>query len=133
MFSQACASHSVHRGKGSLYDVTSCLAAWCHVPFRRSLSLVPCSFWGSLSLVPCSCQGGGVWYGKEWVVRILLECILVWYGHQFFLRPDSRFGFKIHGSVRNIMHKCTCQEGIFYEILFMTFLCFPFSLQLLTV
>ena len=25
-------SHSVHRGKGSLYNVTSCLAAWPHVP-----------------------------------------------------------------------------------------------------
>ena len=33
---------SLARGRGSLYDVTSCLAAW-------SLSLVPCSFWGSLS------------------------------------------------------------------------------------
>ena len=28
----------------SLYDVTSCLAPWSHVPSRWSLSLVPCSF-----------------------------------------------------------------------------------------
>ena len=31
---------------GGLYDVTSWLAAWSHVPSRGSLSLVPCSFWG---------------------------------------------------------------------------------------
>ena len=34
-------------GKGSLYDVTSCLAAWSHFPFEGSLFLVPYSFWGS--------------------------------------------------------------------------------------
>ena len=49
IFSQACASHSVHRG--SLYDVTSCLAAWFHVPSGGSLFLVPYSYWGL-------CQGG---------------------------------------------------------------------------
>ena len=31
---------------GSLYDVTSCLAAWSHVPSRGPLSLAPCSFQG---------------------------------------------------------------------------------------
>ena len=31
IFSQACVSHSVHGGRGSLYDVTSCLAA-CLAP-----------------------------------------------------------------------------------------------------
>ena len=30
---------------GSLYDVTSSLAAWAYVPSRGSLSLVPCSSW----------------------------------------------------------------------------------------
>ena len=25
-----CVSHSVHRGGGSLYNITSCLAAWSH-------------------------------------------------------------------------------------------------------
>ena len=48
VFAPVC--HSVHRG-GSLYDVTSCLAAWSEVPSGGSLSLVPCSFWGSLCLV----------------------------------------------------------------------------------
>ena len=38
-------------GRGeSLYDVTSCLASWPHVPSRGSLSLVPCSFWGVVSV-----------------------------------------------------------------------------------
>ena len=41
---------------GSLYDVISCLAAWCHVPSRRSLSLVPCSFQG-VSVQGVSVQG----------------------------------------------------------------------------
>ena len=37
MFSQACASHSVHMG-GSLNDITFCLAAWFHVPSGVSVS-----------------------------------------------------------------------------------------------
>ena len=51
--------HAVDVGRGSLYDVTSCLADWSHVPSGVPMSLVPCSFGGSLSLVPCSLQGGG--------------------------------------------------------------------------
>ena len=51
IFSEACDSHSVHRG--SLCDATSCLAAWFHVP----------SWLGVSSLVPMflsrvSVQGG---------------------------------------------------------------------------
>ena len=37
-------------GEAGLYDVTSCLAPWSHVPSRGSLSLVPCSFQGGLCL-----------------------------------------------------------------------------------
>ena len=40
---------SIVGGGRTLYDFTSCLAAWSHVSSRGSLSLVPCSFWGSLS------------------------------------------------------------------------------------
>ena len=36
VFTHVC--YSVHRGRGSLYDVTSCLVAWPHVPSRGSLS-----------------------------------------------------------------------------------------------
>ena len=32
MFLHLSVSHSVHRGRRSLYDVTSCLATWSHVP-----------------------------------------------------------------------------------------------------
>ena len=39
IFSQVCVSHSVHGGWGSLYDVTSYLAAWSDVPFRGGLCL----------------------------------------------------------------------------------------------
>ena len=54
IFSQACVSHSVHGrwvGGGSLYDVTSCLAAWSHVPSRVSVS-------GSMFLPGGLCPGG---------------------------------------------------------------------------
>ena len=52
------ASVILSMGRGDLYDITSILAVWSHVPSGGSLSLVPCSFQGvSLSLVPCSCQG----------------------------------------------------------------------------
>ena len=93
----------VHRGKGSLYDVTSSLVG-------GSLSLVPCSFRGKSVSGPMFLpEGGGLsggvyladtpldrdppstetlpgqrhpWAetppdGKECAVRILLECILV--------------------------------------------------------
>ena len=40
---------STGRGRRSLYNVTSCPAAWSHVPSEGCLSLVPCSFWRSLS------------------------------------------------------------------------------------
>ena len=133
MFSQACASHSVHRGEG--------VSIWCHflscylVPcsFGRSLSLVPCSFWGSLSLVPCSCQGEGYGMVKSGWYASYLNAFL--------------FGVDISSSYAQIQDsdsRSTDQSVIvcisvhvkrafFYEILFMPFLCFPFSLQLLTV
>ena len=47
IFSEEGVSHSVHRA--SLYDVTSCMDAWSHIPSRGSLSLAACSFWGSVS------------------------------------------------------------------------------------
>ena len=93
-----CLSFCPHGGSGSLYDVTSCLAAWPHIPSGVSLSLAPCSFLGVLlSGVSVRWFGGGVLrpgvsvrglpdkrppgqrppYDKERPVRILLECILV--------------------------------------------------------
>ena len=74
IFSQV--SLSVHMG--SMYDVTSCLAARSHVPSGGSLSLIPCSFWGVF-------VHGGLChrhpppeadpppYSEEWAVHILLE------------------------------------------------------------
>ena len=66
MFSQACVSHSV-RG-GSLYDVTSCLAAWCHAPFARVSVSGPMFFPEGVSvcgptflLGRVSVQGGSPW------------------------------------------------------------------------
>ena len=46
-------------GRGSLYNVTSCLAAWSYVPSEGSLFLVPYSFWGS-------CLWYHVPYGGSW-------------------------------------------------------------------
>ena len=63
--------HSVHGGGGYLYDVNSCLAAWSHVPFGGSLSLVPCPFWRGYLSQGISVSGGLC------ILRILLECILV--------------------------------------------------------
>ena len=54
IFSKA---YSVH----TLYDFTSCLTGWCHIPSGGSLSLVPCSFQGSLCLVGVSVQRGLFW------------------------------------------------------------------------
>ena len=67
------------------------LPAWLPGPMFllvRSLSLVPCSFWGSLSRgvsiqgVSLSsgslCQRPPPQYGEEWAVRILLEYFPVW-------------------------------------------------------
>ena len=86
--------HSVHRGE-SLYDVTSCLAAWSQVPSGGSLCLVPGSFSGSLCLVLYSlpnslhqegglyesglCEGGGgsMWKGSLW--RGVLCGLLLWH------------------------------------------------------
>ena len=83
VFTHVC--HSVH-GSG-LYDVTSCLATWCHVPSRGSLSLIPCSFQRGLCLevlYPNGLSlGEGVSVGRplpeseKQVVRILLESFLV--------------------------------------------------------
>ena len=64
MFLQVCVSHSVHGGGRSLYDVTSCLAAWSHVPSRGSLSLGPCFFEGFLSGGFLSRVGGGLSRGS---------------------------------------------------------------------
>ena len=52
-------------GRGSLYDVTSCLADWSHVPYR-GFSVQ----WGSLS-------GRSPLYGDDRAVRILLEYFFV--------------------------------------------------------
>ena len=55
-------SHSVQRGRGSLYDVTSCLAAWSHVPWGGGVSVSSPMFLGvgSLPQVLCSFQGVSV-------------------------------------------------------------------------
>ena len=67
IFSQVCVNHSVHRGgRGSLYDVTSCWAAWSHVPTRGSLSGRPLSR-GSLSRR--SLYRGSVGVGWEGGIR----------------------------------------------------------------
>ena len=112
---------SVHRGRGSLYDVTSCLPDWSYVPSRGSLSLVPCSFQGGLCMVrgrDISVQGG-LWgslcswgslsegvsvrenpqtetpqYGDERVVRILLECFVVVHIDSNGLRSPFKINFK---------------------------------------
>ena len=79
--------------QGGLYDVTSCLAVWSHVLSRGSLS-GPMFFIGGLCLgvslteTPCT-ETPLDWdhpYGKERVVHILLECILVL---KIFLSYDS--------------------------------------------
>ena len=101
IFSQACVSHSVHRGEGSLYDVTSCLTAWSYVPSGGLClwSHFPpgVSPWQrppplDRDLLDSDPPGrsppgqrppnrdpldSGTSYGKDWVVRTLLECILV--------------------------------------------------------
>ena len=69
MFLQACVSHSVHGGH--LYDVTSCLAIWYHVPSGGSQSLVP-SEAPEQKLPPLDRD----LYGEERAIHILLECIL---------------------------------------------------------
>ena len=73
-----------------MYDVTSCMAAWSHVPSRGYLSLVPCSLqgvsaWGSLSrevhVHLGSLEGDRLplppMESEKWTVHILLECFLV--------------------------------------------------------
>ena len=50
MFSQRMSVIVSTVEEGSLYDVTSCLAAWSNVPYRVSLCLVPWSFYGGLCL-----------------------------------------------------------------------------------
>ena len=77
IFRSVCQSFCSQWGRGSLYDVTSCLAAWSHVPSRMFLSLVPRSF-GERGLCP-----GRVCPGtppppepEKRAVRILLECFL---------------------------------------------------------
>ena len=107
IFSQACVSHSVHEGEGSLYDVTFCLAAWSHVHSRglclwphvpsrgvsvqRRVSVQGVSVWDrdpvqgggrGLCSVGGLCPAGSLsgrhpTFGEEQVVRILLECFLV--------------------------------------------------------
>ena len=60
IFSEACVSHSVHRG--SLYDVTSCQDDWSHDP-SRELCLCPgWSLSGGLCLEVVSAKGDpSVW------------------------------------------------------------------------
>ena len=65
MFSKVC--HSVHRG--SLYDATSYLAAWSHVPLGGSLYLVLCSFRGGGLLPGGLCEGESLWRTSLWKFR----------------------------------------------------------------
>ena len=110
MFLHLSVSHSVHREKGSLYNVTSCLAAWPHVPSGGSLSLVPCSFQGVSGGSPRqrppidrdpfdrdpldrdypqteTHRQRDLPFSKEWALHILLECILVWQNLRVSIRP----------------------------------------------
>ena len=59
MFLHLSVSHSVNMGEGSLYDVTSCLAAWSHIPSGGRVSVSGSMFLpgGSLSLVSYSFLG----------------------------------------------------------------------------
>ena len=57
VFAPVCQSFC-SQGEGSLYNDTSCLAAWSHVPLG-GLSLVTCSFQGSLSR-------GSHWQRPSW-------------------------------------------------------------------
>ena len=60
MFLHLSVSHSVNRGEGSPYDVTSCLAAWSNIPSGGRVSVSGSMFLagGFLSLVSCSFFGG---------------------------------------------------------------------------
>ena len=119
--------------EGSLHDVTSCLAAWSHVPSRGFLPLVPCSFPGQTPgqrppLLDRDLYTGTPWtetplphrdpppdrhlldrrpvhrippYGKECVVCILLECILVC-EHVTYLVSSDRDTIMDLGSVTNL-------------------------------
>ena len=85
--------------RGSLYDVTSCLGAWSHVPSVGEVSVPgPMFLFGGLC-VGVSVQGGFCsagsmsgslsetpppQYGEEWAVHILLECFLVLHGISIF-------------------------------------------------
>ena len=106
MFLHLSVSHSVQGG--SLYDVTSCLAAWSHVPSGGGLCL-----WSHVPSRRGLCPGGslclGVFsvqrslsgreflsgrpppYGEERAVRILLECfLLLSYFSMAAIIPDFR-------------------------------------------
>ena len=52
-----------------MYDATSCLAAWYHVP--------PVGLSGGGSVQGGSLSGQRRPYGEEWAVCILVECFLV--------------------------------------------------------
>ena len=93
---------------GSLYDVTSYLAACSHVPSGGGLCLGEVLSKGSLSR-------GGLCQGEERVLRILLECFLVKYiltRHVFEMRGVvCKSG--IHGNWSNSNHfsSCALQPG----------------------
>ena len=93
MFSQA----SVCPRGGFLYDVTSCLAAWSHVPGG--------TVEGGLCLGGFLSRGRGVsvreiphLYSEERAVRFLLECFLVLYrnGHFFTKKTTYSVDFVIN-------------------------------------
>ena len=56
IFSEACVSHFVDGGRGSLYDVTSCLAAWSYVHSRGLCMGFLCL--GGVSVQGVSLEGG---------------------------------------------------------------------------
>ena len=91
-----CLSFCPQRERGSLFNVSSCLAAWSHVPLGGgALSRVGLVVGSSVKGVGVFVRGGGLceggggvlgergsvltWRLLKWVVRILLECILVGY------------------------------------------------------
>ena len=83
------------RGMGSLCDVTSCLAAWSHVPSR-----------GSLSLVPCSIGGGGRWASVHG--GLCPKGFSVWGG----LCPGGGLKNKVSIPVANVMTSECCRNDI---------------------
>ena len=107
-------------GGGSLYNITSCLAAWSHVPL------------GGISAQGGLCQGDPpLPYSEEWAVCILLECFLLsifskivlssficfherssrnWRGYHFDYQDNSLDIFAFHNEAANVLGTCLLKQ-----------------------